>query len=124
MAALALALAGNASARSFSLPAADVVARVQTDGSVVVDENITYAFDGSFSGAFREIPLRDGELVDEVGVFESGTSYRAGASAELGSSGEPGTFGTAETDDGIRIVWHYEASSEQRTFRVHYRLRG
>ena len=98
--------------------------RVQTDGSLVVDENITYAFDGSFSGAFREIPLRDGELIDEVGVFESGTSYRAGASAELGSSGEPGTFGTADTDEGLRIVWHYAAASEQRTFRVHYRLRG
>ena len=97
---------------------------MQTDGSVVVDENITFAFDGTYTGAFREIPLRDGEAVDEVGVFESGTAYRAGASAELGSSGEPGTFGTTETDDGIRIVWHYAASSEQRTFRIHYRLRG
>ncbi len=42
----------------------------------------------------------------------------------LGSSGEPGTFGTASIPDGFRIVWHYSANSEGRTFRVHYRLRG
>ncbi|HEX5799194.1 MAG TPA: DUF2207 domain-containing protein, partial [Gaiellaceae bacterium] len=124
LAAVALALAGTAAAQSFSLPAADVVVRVQPDGSLVVDENITYAFVGSFSGAFREIPLREGEAIDEVGVFELGTPYRPGASAELGSSGAPGTFGTARTDDGLRVVWHYQASSEDRTFRVHYRLLG
>ena len=98
--------------------------RVQPDGSLVVDENITFAFSGSFSGAFREIPLREGEAIDEVGVFELGTPYRPGASAELRSSGAPGTFGTARTDDGLRIVWHYSASSEERTFRLHYRLLG
>ncbi|MBA3348693.1 MAG: DUF2207 domain-containing protein, partial [Actinobacteria bacterium] len=96
---------------------------VQPDGSVVVDESITFSFAGPYEGAFREIPLRDEELIDELGVFESGTAYRPGASAELGSDGAPGTFGTTRTDKGVRIVWHYEADSEQRTFRVHYRLR-
>ena len=50
--------------------------------------------------------------------------YTPGACAELGCADSPGTFGTTRTDDGVRIVWHYQASSEQRTFRVHYRLRG
>ena len=36
----------------------------------------------------------------------------------------PGTFGTTETDKGVRIVWHYRAQSELRSFRIHYRLRG
>ncbi|MBA2460623.1 MAG: DUF2207 domain-containing protein, partial [Actinobacteria bacterium] len=120
----ALALAGEAAAQSFSLPTADVAVEVQPDGSLVVDESITYSFAGDFSGAFREIPLRDGETIDEAAVFESGRAYRPGASAELGSSGEPDTFGATRTDKGLRIVWHYQASSEARTFRVHYRLRG
>ena len=51
-------------------------------------------------------------------------AYRAGASAELGSSGAPGTFGTARTEEGVRIVWHYQALDERRTFSVGYRLRG
>ena len=70
------------------------------------------------------MPLREGETLDSVAVSEGDTGYRPGASAELGSSGAPGTFGVAETDDGVRIVWHYDANSEQRTFTVKYRLRG
>ena len=98
--------------------------RVQTDGSLQVEENITYAFDGAFSGAFREVPLREGELLDEVKVSESGRQYRPGASAELGSAGAPDTFGTTRTDRGVRVVWHYSARDEQRTFRLEYRLHG
>ena len=115
------ALAG---AKSFTLPRADVVVQIARDGALLVDENITFRFDGSFTGGFREVPLRRGESLDQVLVAEGDVHYRAGASAEIGSTGPPRTFGVARTDEGVRIVWHYRAVSEQRTFRVHYRLRG
>jgi hypothetical protein len=108
----------------FELPRAVVVADVQTDGSVVVTEKITYDFTGSFEGGYREIPLKDGMSVDEVSVSEDGKAYAPGASAELGSSGVPGTYGTADLGDAYRIVWHYRASDEERTFTVRYRLSG
>ena len=85
---------------------------------------ITFDFSGDFTGAFREIPLREGETISEVGVSDGETSYKPGASAEVPSEGAPGTFGTKETDKGLRIVWHYQASNETRSFRIHYRLRG
>ena len=110
--------------KSFSLPRADVVASVQPDGSVLVTENITYDFIGSFEGGYREIPLEDGMSVTEVSVSEGGRGYAPGASAELGSSGAPGTFGTANLGDAYRIVWHYRASYEERTFTLRYRLNG
>ena len=47
-----------------------------------------------------------------------------GACAELKLSDKPGTFGTTPTEKGVRIVWHYQAQSEPRRFRIHYRLRG
>ena len=50
-------------------------------------------------------------------MFESGRAYRPGASAELGSEGAPDTFGTTRTEAGVRIVWHYQTSSEQRTLQ-------
>ena len=109
---------------SFSLPRAEVVASVQPDGSVLVTENITYDFIGSFEGGYREIPLEDGMSVTEVSVSEAGRAYAPGASAELGSSGAPGTYGTADLGDAYRIVWHYRASYEERTFTVRYRLNG
>jgi uncharacterized membrane protein len=110
--------------KSFSLPRAEVVASVQPDGSVVVTENITYDFIGSFEGGYREIPLEDGMSVTDVSVSEIGKQYTPGASAELGSSGAPGTYGTADLGDAYRIVWHYRASYEERTFTLRYRLNG
>src|SRR5215210_4506275 len=110
--------------KSFSLPRADVVADVQPDGSVLVTEDITYLFSGSFEGGYREIPLKDGMSVSDVSVSEGGREYAPGASAELGSSGAPGTYGTADLGDAYRIVWHYRASYEERTFTLRYRLNG
>jgi len=89
-----------------------------------VVERITFSFDGDFSGAFREIPLRPGESISRVYVAENGKRYTPGASAELQSSGAPGTFGTTRTDKGLRIVWPYRASFEDRTFTIGYTISG
>ena len=121
---LGLILAGTAAAKSFSLPQASIVVAVQPDGSLDVQEHITFAFDGPFSGAYRDIPLGRGEVIRDAYVEENGQRYSPGASAELGSSGTPGTFGTASIEDGFRIVWHFSALSELRTFTVGYTLVG
>ncbi|HXV58397.1 MAG TPA: DUF2207 domain-containing protein, partial [Gaiellaceae bacterium] len=97
---------------------------VEDDGALAVEEEITFSFSGGFSGAYREIPLREGESVTDVAVEEDGRPYRPGASAEIGSEGAPGTFGVAELEDGVRIVWHYRAAFEARTFTIRYRLAG
>ena len=97
---------------------------MQGDGSLLVTEDITFAFSGDFSGAFREIPLRKGEAIDQVAVLQAGRAYRPGACAELGCDDDPDTFGTTGTEKGLRIVWHYRASNEARSFRVRYRVRG
>jgi uncharacterized membrane protein len=110
--------------KSFGLPRAVAVADVRPDGSVVVTEKITYLFSGSFEGGYREIPLKEGMSVTDVSVSEDGKEYAPGASAELGSSGAPGTYGTANLGDAYRIVWHYRASDEERTFTLRYRLKG
>ncbi|HYN35848.1 MAG TPA: DUF2207 domain-containing protein, partial [Actinomycetota bacterium] len=52
--------------KSFSLPNADVVVRVQESGALRITEHLTYSFNGSFSGGYREIPLREGETITDV----------------------------------------------------------
>ena len=95
------------------------------DGSVAVDEAITVAFSGSFTYGFREIPLRSGERIDEIGVSENGRPFQPGAPTELEPGGPPGTFGVADLGGRVRVVWRFQANgSEQRTFVVHYRLSG
>ncbi|HWC31779.1 MAG TPA: DUF2207 domain-containing protein, partial [Actinomycetota bacterium] len=110
--------------KSFRLLRADVAVRVERDGSLRVAETLTFSYSGSFQGAFRDIPLRPGERIDDVSVTEAGRSYRPGASAEIGSSGAPDTFGVARTAEGLRVVWHYRATDETRTFTVGYRFSG
>ena len=61
---LLLVPAAPASAKSFTLPQADVTVRVASDGGINVREEITFDFFGPFSGGYRDIPLRDGDPAD------------------------------------------------------------
>ena len=121
---LALAFAGAAEAKSYALPRADVAVELEADGSLGVQEAISFAFSGPFSGAYRDIPLREGESADRVSVAEGRTLYRPGGCTELGCDDAPGTYGLEQTSNRLRIVWHYRAADEPRTFTIRYRLRG
>ncbi len=120
---MAFTWGGNAQAKSFSLPQAQVTILVDRDGALHVTEELTYTFSGSFSGGYREIPRLDVGDVTNISVTEGGISYRPGASAELGSSGEVNTYGIKELEGATRVVWHYSAFNEVRTFTVRYTLR-
>ena len=123
--ALALSLGVPAAdARSYRVAEAEVTVVVEPDGSVVVREDLTFSFDGDFRGAFREIPLRPGEAISAVTVSEGDTAYVPGAPTELGSLGDPGSFGVEDLGSRLRVVWHYRASDEERTFTVAYRMTG
>ena len=121
----ALALTGVAQAQTYELVSSDVQATVRPDGSVAVDEAITVAFSGSFTYGFREIPLRSGERIDEIGVTESGRAFQPGASTDVEPGEPPGTFGTEDLGGRMRVVWRFTSDGfAQRTFVVHYRLTG
>ena len=129
LAAVALAAlpAGAAAAQEgkrFDLPSARVTVDVLPTGAVRVTEELTFAFHGSFSGAYRDVPLRAGEAVREVTVAEGGRGYQPGGSPEVGTPGPAGTFTTAAIDGGTRVVWRFAARDEQRTFRIQYVLSG
>src|SRR5207302_2637125 len=120
----ALAVAPAAEAKSYSLTQANVAVRIAKDGSLLVREDISFFFYGSFSGAYRDVPLRKGESIDHVGVSENGQRFTPGGNTKLGSFDTPGKFGVERHPDKVRIVWHYSASDEQRTFTISYRFRG
>ena len=106
--AAALAFAGVAQARPFTLVASDVGVEVGSPGVVSVEERITVAFEGSYTFGFRDIPLRDGESIDAIQVREGGSTYATGAPAALEPGGPPGTFGIEQRGDTVRIVWRFQ----------------
>jgi hypothetical protein len=107
-----------AQAKSFFLPRADVQVAVQSDGSLAVAERITFSYSGAFRGANRDIPVRSGESIEGMAVSEQGRPYTLGAPTEIGSSGTPGTYGVDTNPERVRVVWHYSALNEQRTYEI------
>ena len=123
----ALCFAATASAettKSYTLPEASIGIVVGKDGTIRMAEQITYSFSGSFSGGYREIPLRAGESITNVSVSSEGTRYVPGGCTELGCIDSPDTYGVAHLDGRDRIVWHSSAFNENKTFLVQYTLHG
>jgi uncharacterized membrane protein len=105
-------------AKTYSLEGMRIDAFVEPDGSMRVSELVTYDFDGEFSYAYRDIPLKTGEELVGVGVGEAGIRY------QLSDGGAPRTFSMSARRDGVRITWHYAARNEERTFEISYTLTG
>ena len=127
VAVLAATLAAPASAladKSYTISQAAVNVTVARTGEVLMREDLTFSFDGFFTGAYRDIPLAQDVSASDVEVSEGGTAYSPGGDTTLGSSDAPGTFGAVRLPQGLRIVWHYQQDGGQRTFTLHYRLRG
>jgi uncharacterized membrane protein YgcG len=125
--ALASVLAAPASAladKSFAVSQAAVNVTVARSGEVLMREDLTFSFNGSFTGAYRDIPLAPDVTARDVEVSEGGVRYSPGGATALHSSDAPGRFGSVRMRQGLRIVWHYQQDSGQRTFTLRYRLRG
>lgn len=115
---LAILTTGTASAKNYSVDNILVTATVHSDGTVVMDEAITYTFQGSYSFAWRDIPLKPGEEITDVRVYEAGHDF-------IERSGEaPGTFEVRRSKSNVRVTWYYHASDESRTFDFSYVARG
>ena len=57
---------------SYSISKAHLDLRVLDDGLLQVDESYVYNFDGEFNGVYRDIPLKDGESIENIKVWADG----------------------------------------------------
>lgn len=111
-------------AKSFEIAGSETRVVVEPDGTLHVVESITFDFDGSFTGAYRDIPLKWGETFQLVAVTDETGDYRPGGCTTLGCSSPPGLYGTELTPGLARIVWHHDTTDRTRTFQLTYRLTG
>ncbi|MFN8152073.1 MAG: DUF2207 domain-containing protein [Solirubrobacterales bacterium] len=125
--------------KQYEIDNADVDVQLQPDGSLLVHESLDFDFHGSFSGAYRDIPLNGDAQITGMRVSSGGERYSPGAATGLGSYDLPNSFGTEKfggtsdfsgagdtTGDNryLRVVWHYNAVDEHRTFDLFYRVTG
>lgn len=109
-------------AKSYHIVEADVTIEVEQDGTLLVTERLTFDFDGSFSGAYRDIPLRGDETFEFVSISDEVITYDSGGCAWLGCSSPAGTYGLDEQSSFARVVWHHASNNELRTFELVYRM--
>lgn len=58
--------------RSYSIPSLNMDLYLQNDGSIHVKETIHYSFSGTFNGVYRDLPLRNGQILQNVKVSTQG----------------------------------------------------
>ena len=107
-----------AAAKTYTVNRIESEVIVRRDGSIQVGERITFAFRGSFSFAYRDIPLKAGERLSDVRVSEDGVDY------SMTGTEQAGTFSLEERSGTRRVTWHYRARDQQRTFVLRYTLGG
>jgi len=116
--ALMLAICSPVSAKSYRITEVEIDARLQPDGSMIVSEDRTYSFDGSFSFAFRDMPGGQEVTFSEFEVYEGGRAY------SLSDSESPGTYSIERSGGRTRVTWYYRARNESRIFGFRYRARN
>ena len=88
-----LAVAPQAFAKKYRIASANETFQVEPDGSIRATERLTFAFQGTFHGAYRLIPVASGEHIDQVGVSDGGFPDSPTGSRLVGD-GTSGTYGT------------------------------
>ena len=58
--------------KDYSIIDALIDLTINPDGLLHVNESYTYSFDGTFNGVYRDIPLKDGESIDNIEVYIDG----------------------------------------------------
>lgn len=87
---------------------------IKPDGSFLVEEYLTFEFQGQFSWASLWIPLKIRKnLKQEVSLVEFQVRDESGQELPLVTSIERGKF---------RVRWNFSARNERRTFHISYRI--
>ncbi|MFB0918650.1 MAG: DUF2207 domain-containing protein [Clostridiaceae bacterium] len=112
-------------ARDYTIDKYEMLYDVKKNGDVYVTEDLTYNFDGSYSGVFRDIDTDGTSGIDNlsVSVLENGNERELYMIDQ--GLGKQGNFEYYQQSPGIMRVKIYEASdSVKKTFRIRFNLKN
>jgi len=118
--AFAALLAGppaQAQAKDWRIDYMDVVLGVQENGDVVVDEKVSFTFEGSYSYVGRSIPTGNMDGMTDIQVYDA-----TGAALPEGDS--PGTFSSFTEGDRRIVKINFALTDASATWTIHYRAKS
>lgn len=108
---------GRAQAKDWRIDSMDVFLAVQKNGDVLVDETVTFTFEGSYSFVSRSIPTQNTDGITDIEVRDAGGNL-------LPQGDGPGTYST-QTEGGRRyVVLNFDLTDASATWTIHYRAKS
>ncbi len=114
---LMVAPSAQALAKDWRIDNMDVLLNVQENGDVVVDEKVTFSFEGNYHYVGRSIPTGNMDGMADIAVYDAN-----GAALPEGDS--PGTF-RSFTEGNRRIIKiNFDLTDTSATWTIHYRAKA
>lgn len=110
---------GQAQAKDWRIDAMDVVLDVQRNGDVVVDERVTFTFQGNYHYVSRSIPTGNTDGITDVEVRDA-----SGTVLPEDPDGSPGTYSAATEGKRRLIRFNFDLTDATETWTIHYRARS
>ena len=117
--ALVLLLAGpaaSAQAKDWHIDNIDALLNVQENGDVLVDETVTFAFQGNYHFVAIDVPTANYQGIDSIEV-------RDATGAVLTEGDTPGTFSLYKSGDTQSIQVNFDLTDTSGTWVFHYRAK-
>lgn len=105
-----------AQSKSYRIERVVILAQVNPNGSMSIQETRTYRFKGRFKWADYRLPIKGFASVEDFSLRDDDLTYRPGQSEERG------TYQIQKSADEFYVKWFYRASNETRTFVLSYRV--
>ena len=116
LAALLAGPAATAQAKDWRIDTMDVLLDVQENGDVLVDEKVTFSFEGNYHFVARNIPTGNLEGLTDIEV-------RDASGQSLPKGDYPGSFNVFTEGDMQFIQLNFDLTDTSSTWTIHYRAK-
>ncbi|MCL5736301.1 MAG: DUF2207 domain-containing protein [Actinobacteria bacterium] len=117
LAVLLFAPGANAQVKSWNIDNMDVNLEVQQNGDVLVDERVTFAFEGNFHFVTRSIPTDNMDGMTDIQVTDANGQ-------PLPEGDGPGTWSVSKEGNRENITVNFDLTNTTGTWVFHYRARS
>jgi uncharacterized protein (TIGR04222 family) len=119
VAALALAFlvltpASPAQAKDWSITALDSTMDIQKNGDVIIDEKVTFAFEGSYTYVARDIPTGELNGLKDLRVYDQNGN-------EMPKGETSGPYSTEDSGGKKYVIVHFDLTDTSYTWTFHYK---
>ena len=110
----------QAQTKEWQISNMDVALNVQQNGDAVVDEAVTFAFQGNFHYVTRSIPTGNMNGIADVQVLQNGVPLPKVSN----SDSTPGTWSASKQGSREVIKINFDLTDTSATWTFHYRAEG